>query len=144
MVMLAPTSSAMTRPNKKNSSSLVRRTVVKTWAKPMDRNQSRSVYSAMPVPPSTRMIATITITGASRRGRPGRPAPGVRTATLLTSVVRGPSLTGTQPQGRGVPVAPALRRCGVAAPLFAVVGEVEEHVAEAGWDQPPQLFALVD
>jgi hypothetical protein len=30
------------------------------------------------------------------------------------------------------------------APLFAVVGEVEEHVAEAGWDQPPQLFALVD
>jgi hypothetical protein len=32
----------------------------------------------------------------------------------------------------------------VAAPLFAVVGEVEEHVAEAGWDQPPQLFALVD
>jgi hypothetical protein len=33
---------------------------------------------------------------------------------------------------------------GMAAPLFAVVGEVEEHVAEAGWDQPPQLFALVD
>ena len=30
------------------------------------------------------------------------------------------------------------------APLFLVVGEVEEHVAEAGWDQPPQLFALVD
>jgi hypothetical protein len=30
------------------------------------------------------------------------------------------------------------------APLFHVVGEVEEHVAEAGWDQPPQLFALVD
>lgn len=28
--------------------------------------------------------------------------------------------------------------------LQAVVGEVEEHVAEAGWDQPPQLFALVD
>lgn len=28
--------------------------------------------------------------------------------------------------------------------LAAVVGEVEEHVAEAGWDQPPQLFALVD
>jgi hypothetical protein len=24
-----------------------------------------------------------------------------------------------------------------------VVGEVEGHVAEAGWDQPPQLFALV-
>ena len=32
----------------------------------------------------------------------------------------------------------------MAAPLFAVVGEIEEHVAEAGWDQPPQLFALVD
>lgn len=32
----------------------------------------------------------------------------------------------------------------MAASLFAVVGEVEEHVAEAGWDQPPQLFALVD
>src|SRR5215213_3638876 len=30
------------------------------------------------------------------------------------------------------------------APLFLVVGEVEEHVAEAGWDQPPHLFALVD
>ena len=28
--------------------------------------------------------------------------------------------------------------------LQAVVGEVEAHVAEAGWDQPPQLFALVD
>jgi len=28
--------------------------------------------------------------------------------------------------------------------LLAVVGEVERHVAEAGWDQPPQLFALVD
>ena len=28
--------------------------------------------------------------------------------------------------------------------LHAVLGEVEEHVAEAGWDQPPQLFALVD
>ncbi len=27
--------------------------------------------------------------------------------------------------------------------LEAVVGEVEAHVAEAGWDQPPQLFALV-
>jgi hypothetical protein len=25
-----------------------------------------------------------------------------------------------------------------------VVGEVETHVAEAGWDQPPQLFALVE
>ena len=33
---------------------------------------------------------------------------------------------------------------GMSAPLFAVVGEVEMHVAEAGWDQPPQLFALVD
>ena len=32
----------------------------------------------------------------------------------------------------------------MAAALFHVVGEVEEHVAEAGWDQPPQLFALVD
>ena len=32
----------------------------------------------------------------------------------------------------------------MSAPLFHVVGEVEEHVAEAGWDQPPQLFALVD
>jgi hypothetical protein len=29
-------------------------------------------------------------------------------------------------------------------PLSAVVGEVESHVAEAGWDQPPQLFALVE
>ena len=28
-------------------------------------------------------------------------------------------------------------------PLQAVVDEVEHHVAEAGWDQPPQLFALV-
>ena len=28
--------------------------------------------------------------------------------------------------------------------LQAVIGEVESHVAEAGWDQPPQLFALVD
>ena len=28
-------------------------------------------------------------------------------------------------------------------PLTSVVGEVEGHVAEAGWDQPPQLFALV-
>jgi len=33
---------------------------------------------------------------------------------------------------------------GRSAALFAVVGEVEAHVAEAGWDQPPQLFALVD
>lgn len=29
------------------------------------------------------------------------------------------------------------------SPLQSVVGEVEGHVAEAGWDQPPQLFALV-
>jgi hypothetical protein len=28
--------------------------------------------------------------------------------------------------------------------LLAVVGEVEGHLSEAGWDQPPQLFALVD
>ena len=28
--------------------------------------------------------------------------------------------------------------------LLSVVGEVEGHLAEAGWDQPPQLFALVD
>ncbi len=28
--------------------------------------------------------------------------------------------------------------------LQSVVGEVERHLAEAGWDQPPQLFALVD
>ena len=28
--------------------------------------------------------------------------------------------------------------------LADVVAEVEGHVAEAGWDQPPQLFALVD
>ncbi len=31
----------------------------------------------------------------------------------------------------------------VVGPLQSVVGEVEGHVAEAGWDQPPQLFALV-
>ena len=31
-----------------------------------------------------------------------------------------------------------------ADPLQSVVGEVEGHVAEAGWDQPPQLFALVE
>ena len=30
------------------------------------------------------------------------------------------------------------------AVLLSVVGEVEGHLAEAGWDQPPQLFALVD
>lgn len=28
--------------------------------------------------------------------------------------------------------------------LTSVVAEVEAHVAEAGWDQPPQLFALVE
>ena len=28
--------------------------------------------------------------------------------------------------------------------LLSVVTEVEAHVAEAGWDQPLQLFALVD
>lgn len=31
----------------------------------------------------------------------------------------------------------------LSSPLQSVVGEVEGHVAEAGWDQPPQLFALV-
>ena len=30
------------------------------------------------------------------------------------------------------------------AALLSVVAEVEGHLAEAGWDQPPQLFALVD
>lgn len=30
------------------------------------------------------------------------------------------------------------------SPLLSVVAEVEGHLAEAGWDQPPQLFALVD
>ena len=30
------------------------------------------------------------------------------------------------------------------SPLLSVVAEVERHLAEAGWDQPPQLFALVD
>jgi hypothetical protein len=30
------------------------------------------------------------------------------------------------------------------AALESVVGEVETHVAEAGWDQPAQLFALVE
>ena len=29
------------------------------------------------------------------------------------------------------------------SPLQSVVDDVERHVAEAGWDQPPQLFALV-
>ncbi len=37
---------------------------------------------------------------------------------------------------------------GMSAPpspaLLAVVAEVEGHVCEAGWDQTPQLFALVD
>ena len=28
--------------------------------------------------------------------------------------------------------------------LAAVVGEVEQHAARSGWDQPAQLFALVD
>jgi hypothetical protein len=28
--------------------------------------------------------------------------------------------------------------------LLSVVAEVEAHLSEAGWDQPPQLFALVD
>jgi len=32
----------------------------------------------------------------------------------------------------------------VSSVLLSVVGEVEGHLAEAGWDQPPQLFALVD
>jgi hypothetical protein len=32
----------------------------------------------------------------------------------------------------------------VSSALQAVVGEVESHLAEAGWDQPPQLFALVE
>ncbi len=31
----------------------------------------------------------------------------------------------------------------LSSPLQAVVGELEGHVAEAGWDQPPALFALV-
>lgn len=33
---------------------------------------------------------------------------------------------------------------GAVSVLQDVVGEVEQHVAEAGWDQPPQLFALVE
>ena len=32
----------------------------------------------------------------------------------------------------------------MSAPLLSVVAEVEAHLSEAGWDQPPQLFALVD
>lgn len=31
----------------------------------------------------------------------------------------------------------------VRSPLQSVVGEIEQHVAEAGWDQPTTLFALV-
>ena len=31
-----------------------------------------------------------------------------------------------------------------ASPLAAAVREIEGHVAELGWDQPPQLFALVE
>jgi hypothetical protein len=31
-----------------------------------------------------------------------------------------------------------------AEPLRAVVGEVERHVADGGWDRPPALFALAD
>lgn len=37
----------------------------------------------------------------------------------------------------------SLPRDPLTSPLQSVVGEVEGHVAEAGWDQPPQLFALV-
>jgi hypothetical protein len=37
-----------------------------------------------------------------------------------------------------------LRENGPMSALQDVVVEVESHVAEAGWDQPPQLFALVD
>ena len=46
----------------------------------------------------------------------------------------------------GEPVPPGVPRDAVVAtsPLALVVGEVEAHVAEAGWDQPPQLFALVE
>jgi hypothetical protein len=42
--------------------------------------------------------------------------------------------------------APAAEQPAAPAPgvLHDVVGEVEGHVAEAGWDQPPQLFALVE
>lgn len=29
-------------------------------------------------------------------------------------------------------------------PLLHVVAEIERHLAEAGWDQPPALFALVE
>ena len=36
-----------------------------------------------------------------------------------------------------------LSRDPISSALQSVVGEVEAHVAEAGWDQPPQLFALV-
>src|SRR4051812_33960688 len=98
----------------------------------------------MAIAPTTRIAATITITGASRRGRAGRPSPGLRTATLLSSVVRMLALVETQPQGRGFPETSIRQDAGMPAALFHVVGEVEEHVAEAGWDQPPHLFALVD
>lgn len=39
---------------------------------------------------------------------------------------------------------PARENVLATTPLQLVVGEVEAHVAEAGWDQPPQLFALVE
>lgn len=32
----------------------------------------------------------------------------------------------------------------MSTPLEQVVLEIERHVAEAGWDRPPQLFALVE
>ena len=38
------------------------------------------------------------------------------------------------PNGHGVQVDPVLRDA---------VREIEAHAAEAGWDQPPQLFALM-
>src|SRR3954468_11561097 len=98
----------------------------------------------MPMPPTIRTAATITTTGTSRRGRAGRPMPGLRMATLLSSVVRMPALVDTKPQGGEFPTPSIRQDAGMPAPLFHVVGEVEEHVAEAGWDQPPQLFALVD
>ncbi|HEY9472301.1 MAG TPA: PPA1309 family protein, partial [Mycobacteriales bacterium] len=31
-----------------------------------------------------------------------------------------------------------------AAPLENIAAEVERHVGSTGWDQPPQIFALVD
>src|SRR3954468_25094230 len=103
----------------------------------------------MAMPPTINTAATMTTTGTSRRGRAGRPNPGLRMATLLSSVVRTLSLAllalgRTQPQGGEFPMPSIRQDAGMPAPLFHVVGEVEEHVAEAGWDQPPQLFALVD